>query len=88
MCSSDLFPSHDSASYGWRGLIRVFPIGTTNRKNVVIDGCYTTVSSSLASRVVGGGYWDGDNSEVNAVRIVASSGNISGTVRLVGIKNS
>lgn len=78
----------NSASYGWRGLIRVFPIGTTNRKNVVIDGCYTTVSSSRASRVVGVGYWDGDNSEVNAVRIVASSGNISGTVRLVGIKNS
>lgn len=77
----------NSTSYSWRGLIRFWPNGSSARKNFMVDATYMSNGNGFV-RLLGGGVWDGGNTAINAVRIIASSGNISGTVRLVGIKNS
>lgn len=77
----------NSTSYSWRGLIRFWPNGSSARKNFNVDGSHLSNGNGF-TRVTGGGVYDNSNTAINAVRIIASSGNISGTVRLVGIKNS
>lgn len=81
----------NSTSYGWHGVARFWPNGAAIRKFFNIDGIYSLSTGAGGPgiwAVKGGGYWDGANDAVNAVRVVCSSGNITGTARLIGIKNS
>lgn len=77
----------NSTSYAWRGLIRFWPNGSSSRKNFNVDGSYQSNGNGFVI-VKGGGVWNGGNTAINAIRLIASSGNITATARLVGIKNS
>lgn len=77
----------NSSSYGWRGVVRFWPNGTATRKNVNVQGSYYSAGNGLIS-VTGAGTWDGGNDAVTAVRIVPGTGTLTGTARLIGIKNS
>jgi hypothetical protein len=73
---------------GWTGEIRIFPRGTSFKKQVTFTGTYDSASAGFAF-VTGGGIWNGGNDAVTALRLIMSSGNItSGTVRLYGLRNS
>lgn len=85
--SSGSNPVDNSSNHAWRGIIRFWPNGASTRKAAIFQGSYQSNGNGFTIST-GGGTWDGGNDAVNAIRIVASSGNISGTVRLIGIKNS
>ncbi len=80
------FTASSSTSYSWRGVIRFWPNGTATRKNIMVQGSYYSGTQFVSA--TSAGVWDGGNDAVTAFRLIASSGNISGTVRLIGVKNS
>lgn len=81
------FPSNSSTG-GWCGLIRFWPNGSATRKQFLINGTYLLSGAVEFGWVQGMGTWGGGNDAVNAVRFVAASGNVTGTARLIGVKNT
>lgn len=77
----------NTAGYGWNGVIRFRPNGTSTRKFCEVQGSYRA-ASTVQTAITGMGHWDGGNDAVTAVRIVTSSGNLSGTGRLYGLANT
>lgn len=76
-----------SSSYSWRGVIRFWSNGSSTRKNFNVQGSYQSDGNGFTS-VSGAGVWNGGNTAINAIRIIPSSGTVSGTARLIGVKNS
>lgn len=63
------------------------PLGTTNFKNITNEGCYENNAGNLVW--ISGGGRRNAAADIDAVRFLASSGNItSGTIRMYGVKNS
>ena len=89
-----LFKSHYGSSYPLeKSDFTVYinrPSDTTNYKNVYFIGAGFGASGSALSSVAvqGGGTWRGGVGAITGVRFLCSAGNISGTFRLYGIKNS
>lgn len=78
----------NSSTGGFCGVVRFWPNGSSTKKQVHVAGSYMLTGASSIGVVHAAGAWNGGNDAVNAFRIVSSSGNVTGTARLIGIKNS
>jgi hypothetical protein len=63
------------------------PSSTTKTKTIFWDG-FTLNNGGGWGRVVGGAAWEGGTGALTGIQFFGLSGNISGTFRLYGIKNS
>lgn len=71
-----------------KGIIRFSsPAGTSQQKFFTYEFGYKNTSGVLI-RVGGSGIYKGTTNAINAIRILASSGNMTGTFKLYGIKSS
>lgn len=76
-----------SAASGYSGTLYLHaPNGTGNRKHVTGNGMQATGAADAVDVVTFGGWYDGDNGAINAVRFLMSAGNItSGTIKIYGV---
>ena len=84
-----MFPDIDSGAANANGLVvRVYdPAGTTNNKSVNWDGALFDGAGNCAT-VTGTGAYISTTGSLTGIRFKMSSGNITGTFRLYGLRNS
>jgi hypothetical protein len=79
-----------NATAGWSGSVTIHdPSNSSTVKHIHYNGIANRTSTAGIDIQMGGGYWNGGNDAMNAVRFLCSSGNIaSGSIALYGLKNS
>ena len=84
-----MFPDIDNGAANANGLmVRVYdPAGTTNNKSINWDGALFDGAGNCAT-VTGTGAYISTTGALTGVRFYMSSGNITGTFRLYGLRNS